>query len=207
MDLTHRFVETWGDWDAQVHDAREATAFLRSAKDETLLELLAGESDQPRNHERDIISTEIANRLTRRSVELPGGATDVYHAARVAYEAAAKSQIAILTAGGLLKAHGDDELGTSIAGAAIVTLDTTRAAMDAARKHLADLQAALAQSRVAERLIEDAAHAALEAAIKAEQGAAKVAQLGRVREAAAARQAAFELHQAADEATRILRER
>lgn len=207
MRLTDRFALTWTKWDERVHSPREATSFLTSAKDEELLELLAGESEKDRKYERDIVATEVINRLSRRSMELPGGATTVYRAARAAHEAAVQSQIAIHTAGGVLKAYGDDELGGAISAAAIVSLDTTKLAVDAARGHLSEVQAALAQSRVAERLIQDAAHAAIEAAVRAEQGARRVAELGKEAEAKAALDAAKLLRAAADEAVDMLGER
>lgn len=205
MEIRDRFADTWIDWDERVQGRTDAAAFLRAAKDEQLLELLAGESDRDRKYERDILATEIQNRLARRSMELPGGATDVYRAASVAHEAAVQSQIAIHTAGGILKANGDSDLGVSISAAAIVSLDTTRLALDAAREHLSELQAAFAQSRVAERLIHDAAQAALEAAVKTEQGAARLASLGHARDAAAAREAASRLREAAEDAAQQLR--
>lgn len=205
MDITDRFAQRWVRWDARVHDPEQASRFLRSAKDEELLELLAGDSSKDRKYERDIVTTEIQNRLATRNREHPEGAEGVLRAAQVAYEEAAKGQRAIHTAEAILKASGDTDLGVSISSAAFVSLDTTKVALDAARAHVAELQASLAQSRVAERLIEDAEQAALEVAAKATHAAQRVAELGHEAEASEAREAARRIRDAAAEAARRLR--
>ena len=205
MEITDRFAQRWETWDARVHGREEAAAFLKSAKDEELLELLAGCSDKDRKYERDVVTTEIQNRLARRAKEHPEGAEQVFRAAYAAYEAAAKGQKAIHTAEGILKASGDTDLGVSVSASAIISLDATKLAMEAAQAHVAELQAAQAQSRIAERLVEDAAQAALEVAAKTDRGAGRVAELGHEAEARAAREAAQRIREAAAEAAQKLR--
>lgn len=204
MEISDRFASRWDEWDARVRNNAQANAFLRTAKDEDLLELLAGGSTKDRKYERDIVTTEIQNRLASRNRDHPLGADEVLDAARVAYEAAASGQKAIHTAEAILKASGDLELGTSVSAAAYVSLDSTKVALDAARAHAAELQSALAQSRVAERLLEDAAQAALEVVEKAAAGAKRVEQLGHVAEARAAREAAELIRSAAEVAAKKL---
>lgn len=206
MEITDRFARRWEDWDDQVQDREGAVAFIRHAKDEELLELLAGDSDKDRKYERDVVMTELQNRLTNRHVEHPQGADEVMLAAQQAYEAAAAGQRAIHTAEGILKASGDMELGMAVSSAAYLSLDTTKVALEAAREHAAELQAALMQSRIAERLIEDAAEAALEVVERAAAGAKRVEELGHVDEARAAREAAELIRVAALVAATKLRE-
>lgn len=205
MQISDRFAERWTEWDERVRDREDATRYLLVAKDEELLELLAGDSPKDRKYERDIVTTELQNRLARRHLQHPEGADDVLAAAQYAYEAAANGQKAIHTAEAILKASGDMDLGASVSSAAYVSLDTTRVALDAARAHAAELQAALSQSRIAERLLEDAAQAALDVVEKAAAGAKRVEQLGHVAEAKAAREAAELIRIAAEVAARKLR--
>jgi len=206
MDITERFAQHWLAWDERVHDRDEAAAYLRTAKDEDLLELLAGSSPKDRKYERDVVTTELQNRLAGRHMAHPRGADEVLVAAQQAYEAAAGGQKAIHTAEAILKASGDVELGTSVSTAAYISLDTTKVALEAARSHAAELQAALTQSRIAERLLEDAAQAARDVLDKAAAGAKRVAELGHVAEAEAARKAAELIRVAADIAAQKLRE-
>lgn len=206
MALKDRFASRWDAWDEEVHDRGDAAPYLAAAKDEELLELLAGWSDKDRKYERDIIAVEIQNRLAERSRKLPGGADDVLRAAFVAYGAAASSQKAIHAAEAILKASGDIELGRTVSASAYLSLDTTKLAMEAAQAHAAEVQAALTKSRIAEQLVEDAAEAAREAAEKAELGAKRVAELGHTEEAEAARAAAKRLRETAEEVARRLRE-
>lgn len=206
MEITDRFAQRWLEWDEHVRDREEAGAYLRAAKDEDLLELLAGDSPKDRKYERDIVTTELQNRLTGRHVGHPQSADEVLLAAQVAYEAAANGQKAIHTAEAILKASGDIALGTSVSAAAFVSLDTTKVALEAARAHAAELQAALTQSRIAERLLEDAAHAARDVLDKAAAGAKRVAELGHVAEAEAAHKAAELIRVAAVVAAQKLRE-
>lgn len=206
MDITDRFGDRWDEWDANVHDRAQARKFLRAAKDEDLLELLAGDSSKDRKYERDIVTIEIENRLSARNRTHPQGADEVLEAARLAYEAAARGQLAIHTAEAILKASGDTDLGTSVSTAAFLSLDSTKLALEAAQTHAAELQKALAQSRVAERLVEDAAEAALLVVEKAAAGARRVAELGHLAEAQAASEAARVIRDAATEAARKLRE-
>lgn len=205
MEITDRFARRWLEWDEEVHDREEAGTYLRAAKDEQLLELLAGDSPTDRKYERDIVTTELQNRLVSRHVTHPRGADDVLVAAQEAYQAAADGQKAIHTAEAILKASGDMELGTSVSAAAYVSLDTTKVALEAARAHAAEIQAALTQSRIAERLIEDAAQAALDVVERAAAGAKRVAELGHLAEAKAAQEAADLIRAAAEVAAKKLR--
>lgn len=204
MDVIDRFSARWTEWDARLRGGQAAETFVKAAKDEELLELLAGNSPRDRKYERDVVAVEIQNRLAQRAREHPESAEAVFRAAYHAYEAAAQGQKAIHTAEGILKASGDVALGVSVSASAIVSLDATKLAMEAAQTHVAELHAAQSQSRVAEQLIEDAAEAALEAAAKAEKGADRIAELGHDEEAAAALAAAKELREAAEAAARRL---
>jgi hypothetical protein len=206
MTPTDRFADRWREWDSRVHERADATAFLKTATDETLIELLAGNSDRDRKYERDIIATEIQNRLAKRATDHPEGADEVFRAAYAAYEEAARGQRAMHTAENILKTHGDVELGNAVSLAANLSLDATRLAMKAAQQHAIDLQAARAQSRIAARLAEDAEQIAEEAQAKAERAAARVAELGHAAEAQAAREAAARLHDAAATAAKKLRD-
>lgn len=206
MEIVDRFAHRWLEWDAQVDGREQATAYLYAAKDEQLLELLAGGSPRDRKYERDIVMTELQNRLANRHIEHPQSADEVLLAAEQAYEAAANGQKAIHTAEAILKASGDLDLGTSVSTAAFVSLDTTKVALDAARVHAAELRAALAQSRIAERLIEDAATAARDVLDKAAEGARRVTELGHRAEAEAAREAADLIRVAAQVAAEKLRD-
>ncbi|MEA3201822.1 MAG: hypothetical protein QOE90_3250 [Thermoplasmata archaeon] len=205
MQPFDRFAQRWDTWDAQVHDGEDVRTFLDAAKDEELLELLAAESPKKRKYERDIVMTELQNRMTGRNLEQPQGAADVLVAAELAYEAAANGQMAIHTAEAILKASGSTELGSSVSSAAYLSLDTSRVALDAARAHSAELQAALAQSRVAERLIEDAAEAARLVVERAAAGAKRIEELGHREEADAAREAAALIQTAVEVAAKKLR--
>ena len=204
MDVTDRFARQWERWDEAVRSREDAGPYLAAAKDEELVELLAGESDRDRKYERDIVATEIANRLARRNRGLPQGAEDVLRSAEAAYKAAAEGQKAIHTAEAILKASGEQELGVTVSSSAYASLDTTKLALEAAQDHASEVQAAVAQSRFAERLVQDAADVAREAAQKAGEGAARIEALGHGTQAAKAREAAEALHDAArqvDEAT------
>lgn len=206
MEITDRFADRWDEWDARVPSRAEAAAYLRHAMDEDLLELLAGSSPRDRKYERDIVTIELQNRLSGRHMAHPRGAEEVRLAAQQAYEAAAEGQKPIHMAEAILKANGDMELGSSVSTAAYVSLDSTKLALEAARAHAAELQSALTQSRVAERLLEDAAQAARDVLDKAAAGAKRVAELGHVAEADAARKAAELIRVAALVAAQKLRE-
>lgn len=205
MEITDRFADRWHEWDERVATRSDAAAFLRDAMDEDLLELLAGTSAKDRKYERDIVTIELQNRLSGRHMSHPRGAEEVLLAAQKAYEAAADGQKPIHMAEGILKANGDTELGASVSTAAFVSLDSTKLALDAARSHAAELQSALIQSRIAERLLEDAAEAARDVLDKAAAGAKRVAELGHVAEADAARKAAELIRIAADVAAQKIR--
>lgn len=206
MAITDRFALSWVRWDQRVQQGQEPTVFLKSAKDEELIELLAGDSGTDRKYERDIVAVEIQNRLAQRNRSLPLGADEVLKAAYIAYEAAAKSQRAIHAAEGILKASGDTALGVAVSGSAIASLDTTKLALEAAQEHAANVQATLAQSRVAEQLAQDAVDSAMQAAAKAQLGAERIAELGHEEEARVAREAAEALRAAAEDVAREVAE-
>lgn len=202
MSITDRFASSWERWDKKAQDGHSPAALLRSAKDEELLELLAGICGEERQYERDIVAVEIQNRLAQRNRALPSGADEVLEATSVAYEAAAKGQLAVHTAEGILKASGDVELGAAVSASAIASLDTTKLAQAAAQEHAATVQAMLTQSRVADQLAQDAADSALKAAAAAERGAERIAELGHAEEAEAAHVAADALRVAAEDVAR-----
>lgn len=206
MGLTDRFAARWIEWDHKVHGREEATRFLADAKDEDLLELLAGASERDRKYERDIITTEIQNRLATRNKELPEGADEVQRAAALAHETAVAAQKALHTAESILKASGDVELGTEVSASAYLNLDTTKLALEAADAHAHDVQAALMRSRVAERLVQDAADAAAVTAAKVEKGADRVADLGHEAVAEEARVVAKRIRETSEDVARKLRE-
>lgn len=198
MEITDRFAKHWQKWDGSVRDRADIPAFLRAAKDEDLIELLAGSSaSADRKYARDVIATEILNRLHKRHNDLPSAAGEVLHAAEQAYEAAADGQRAIHTAESILKASGDSALGAKVSAAAYASLDTTRLAFEAAQQNSADVQATVAQSRVANRLAEDAAMTAKEGSDATRAAAASLKDSGHDKEAKAAHKAATEIEDAA----------
>lgn len=206
MHVSDRFGELWRKWDASVRERADIPAFLARATDEDLVELLAGASAADRKYERDIVATEIVNRLGRRHRDLPAAADQVLRSAEIAYEAAAEGQRAIHTAEGILKATGETELGAEVSASAYASLDTTRVAFEAAQKNSADVQATVSQSRIAKMLAEDAGRSAEKTADATEAAMDHLESIGHHKEASAARQAASEMLDAADdtiEATRV----
>ena len=160
MHITDRFAKLWVNWDATVQSRADIPDVLRSAKDEDLIELLAGASAQDRKYERDVVATEILNRLHRRHSDLPAAAAEVLRSAEAAYEAAAQGQQAIHTAEGILKAEGKAALGAEVSASAYTSLDTTKLAFEAAKQNISDVQASVSRSRIANRLAEDAVNVA-----------------------------------------------
>lgn len=60
----HRYRRLWERWDGAVAAGRRPHEFLQEVSDESLIELLAGATEQ-RQYERDLIATELKNRMVR----------------------------------------------------------------------------------------------------------------------------------------------
>lgn len=193
MHVSDRFGELWRKWDASVQERADIPGFLERATDEDLVELLAGASAVDRKYERDIVATEIVNRLGRRHRDLPAAADQVLRSAEIAYEAAAEGQRAIHTAEGILKATGEAELGEEVSASAYASLDTTRVAFEAAQKNSADVQATVSQSRLAKLLAEDAGRTAERTSDATEAAMGHLESTGHHKEAGAARRAASDM--------------
>lgn len=198
MEISDRFGRLWERWDSRVRDRSDIPLYLTEAKDEDLIELLAASAPQERKYERDIIATEILNRMRRRTTSLPSAASEVLRSAEAAYEAAAEGQKAIHTAEGILKATGEEALGAEVSATAYASLDTTKLAFEAAQQNSADVRATIAQSRVAHHLADDASHVAREASDATRAAAEPLAEAGRHKEADAAREAADKIHRATE---------
>ncbi|HUR69976.1 MAG TPA: hypothetical protein VM370_12080 [Candidatus Thermoplasmatota archaeon] len=198
MDVTDRFAKLWERWDGDVGERSQIPAYLARATDEDLVELLAAASAKDRKYERDVIATEVLNRLHRRQNDLPAAAAEVLRSAHAAYEAATKGQRAIHTAEGILKAHGDEELGADVSASAYASLDTTRLAFEAAQQNSADVEAAISRSRIAQELAQDAAKTAERTGEATREAAGSLAASGHKHEAKQAQKAADEITDAAN---------
>lgn len=221
MAISDRFAQLWDEWDGRLREGGDIRAFLEAAKDEELIELLAGESARDRQYERDVVATEILNRLHRRHTEFPAGAETVLHSAEAAQRSAEAGQAAIHASEALLHAAGEHELGQSISESAYESLDATKLALDAAQHHAAAVQKSLSQSRLGEeerRLPPETPEEELE---RTAQAAARAAQrgsdltadleahmdaLGKGPEGKAAAEAGRAIQEAADAAARTARE-
>ena len=190
MEFSNRFADLWKRWDGSVRDRSEIPDYLAQATDEDLIELLAGAPVGERKYECDVVATEILNRLHRRNRALPDVADEVLRSAEAAYHAAAEGQRAIHTAESILKASGDEELGQSVSASAYASLDTTRLAFEAAQRNSSDVQAAVAQSRVARQLADDAETKARTAVDATQEARTALEQAGHPDAAAEARAAA-----------------
>lgn len=162
MDDDARFGRLWADWDGRIDAGESPADILRDALDEDLVEVLGGESEQNRKYARDIIATELLNRLHARSSKHPAAAKVAQESARVAHEVAQDGQRAIHRAETLLKDSGQHELGDAVSASAYKSLDASEAAFGAAKDHAEALHETLAQSRVGAELAQDAADAAEE---------------------------------------------
>lgn len=171
METSNRFAKLWEAWDARIDGGESRVSFLNAAKDEELIELLAGESARNRRIERDVIATEILNRMHRRNTSFPGGADAVVAAAEGAQRAAEAGQAAIHASEALLHAAGEHALGQSVSESAYESLDLTKVALEAAQDHASDVQTNLAQSRLGTEAIAQR-HADAEAAADAAARAA-----------------------------------
>lgn len=157
-----RFGKLWAQWDARVDRGEAPADILESAKDEDLVEVLGGKSDLDRKYARDIIATELLNRLHSRSVKHPAAAKAAQDSAKIAHQAAEDGQEAIHKADNLLKESGQVELGTAVSASAYASLDASKAAFEAARDLSEDLHQTLSKSRAGGVLASDAARAAQE---------------------------------------------
>lgn len=195
-----RFGKLWATWDERVASGQAPADILREAKDEDLVELLAGESTSDRTYARDVIGTELLNRLRRRSLRHPAEATAAVETAQTAHEAARDGQEAIHRAEGILKDSGQWDLGASVSASAYRSLDATQAAFDAAKDSAESLQKSLVQSRVGNELAEEAARTADEGRAITEDIETEMERLGRGPEGRAAGAASRAISRAADEA-------
>lgn len=195
-----RFGRLWAAWDAQIASGQPPGDILRSAKDEDLIELLAGESKLDRKYARDIIATEILNRMHARSTTQHSGARGVEASARAAHEVAQDAQEAIHHAEGILKASGEFELGAAVSASADASLVATEAAFDSAKIQAEALHETLAQSRMGAELAAEAADVADKGREITRELERKMAKIGRGEAGRAASAAARDIHKAADEA-------
>lgn len=146
--FSDRFADLWVAWDTRHDEGDNVQPFLAAAKDEELIELLAGESVRNRKYERDVIATEILNRLHRRNTSVPASADAVLRAAEAAELSAEAGQAAIHTCEALLHAAGEHDLGQAVSESAYHSLDAAKLALDAAHRHAVEVQVNLAQSRL-----------------------------------------------------------
>lgn len=200
MDEEARFGRLWTEWDARVDRGESPTDILKSAKDEDLVEVLGGESVRNRKYARDIIATELLNRLHSRSTKHPAAAKAAEASAKLAHDAATEGQAAIHEAERLLKASGQEVLGASVSASAYASLDASKAAFDAAREHADSLHQTLAQSRVGGDLARDAALAAQEGSDITRTLAQQMKSIGKGKEGRAADAAGRNIQTTADKA-------
>lgn len=205
MEITERFARMWTEWDEKAGDRKDVPHYLRGAKDEDLVELLASSSQKDRKYERDVIATEILNRLHRRHRDLPSAADAVLESAEAAYHAASAGQQAIHTAEGILKAQGDEELGTEVSASAYESLDTTKAAFEAAQRNSKDVQRTVSQSRLTHDLAKEATRTAKRASDATRDAADALAGSGHSGAAHRAQKAADKIVEKADAATQATR--
>lgn len=195
-----RFARLWETWDAR-HAAGERPAdILVGAKDEELVEILAGESKEDRGYARDIIATELLNRLSSRFREQPVTANAAARSAKASQAAAAEGQEAIHRAEGILKSSGHYDLGASVSASADRTLEATNAAFSAAKDSARSAERSLSQSRAGTELADEAAQTAKEGRVLTEQIEETLDDLGRGKEGRAAAAASRAMSDAAEDA-------
>lgn len=200
MDDHARFGKLWAQWDKRVDEGESPADILRDSKDEDLVEVLGGESERDRKYARDIIATELLNRLHSRSSKHPAAAKVAERSARLAHEAAQEGQEVIHHAEGILKDSGQGELGSSVSASAYKSLDASRAAFTAAKEHAGALHETLAQSRVGGELAEDAARAAELGRKVTHDLGEQMESLGKGKEGRAAKEASRTIKTTADQA-------
>ena len=199
MDDDARFGRLWKEWDASIARGESPQNILREAKDEDLIEILAGESDVDRRYARDVIATELLNRVRGRSTNQPAAATAAADSAQAAHKTTQQGQEAIHRAEGILKHSGQWELGASVSASAYRSLDATEAAFTAAKDSAESLQRSLSQSRVGNELAEEAARTAQEGRDITEDIEVEMERLGRGKEGRAAAAASRAISEAAEE--------
>lgn len=192
-----RFGKLWAEWDRRIEAGEAPGAILKDAKDEDLVEILAGESDRDRKYARDIIATELLNRIHGRSATHPAGARAVAVSAETAHKAAQDGQEAIHRAEGILKESGQWDLGDSVSASAYASLDATKAAFTAAEKQADSLQGSLSQSRAGSDLAEEASRTASEGRDITRELEQQMDHLGRGKEGRAATEASHAIQEAA----------
>lgn len=195
-----RFGKLWSAWDARIATGQPPGDILRNAKDEDLVEILAGESRLDRRYARDIIATEILNRMHARSTTQHPGAREVEASARAAHEVAQDSQEAIHHAEGILKSSGQYALGAAVSASADASLLATGAAFDSAKIQAEALHETLAQSRVGAELAAEAAEVADEGREITRELEQKMDAIGRGKEGRAASAAARDIQRATERA-------
>ena len=197
-----RFEKLWSRWDERVAAGTPPVELLREAKDEELIEILAGESRLDRKYARDIIATEMLNRLHARSASQHPGAKIVEDSAREAHRAAKDGQEAIHHAEGILKANGEVSLGSAVSRSADASLIATRAAFDSAKVQAAALHQTLAQSRLGEELAAEAVAVADEGRDVTRELESTMHALGRGDEGRAASEASRRIQEATGHAAK-----
>lgn len=202
MSEDARFGKLWTEWDTRVDRGESPTDILRNAKDEDLVEVLGGESVKDRKYARDVIATELLNRLRSRSTKHPAAAKAAEASAKVAHDAAKDGQEAIHEAEELLKGSGQQELGASVSTSAYASLDSSKAAFEAAREHSDSLHQTLNQSRAGGDLTRDAARAAQEGSDVTRELGEQMKSIGKEREGKAADQAGRKIQATADKAAK-----
>lgn len=195
-----RFGKLWEEWDDRIESGEAPAVILRDAKDEDLVELLGGESLQDRKYVRDVIATELLNRLRARSTHPPAAASVATRSAQDAHEEAQKGQEAIHRAEGILKHSGQWDLGASISASAYRSLDATQAAFEAAENSATAIQESLARSRVAAELADEAAQAAEDGLAITEKLEKHMEEIGRGEAGRDAKDASLAISTAADAA-------
>lgn len=195
-----RFGKLWREWDARVDRGEAPGTILKDAKDEDLVEILGGESAKDRKYARDIIATELLNRLYSRTREHPSAAKAAEASARRAHDAAKEGQAAIHEAEGLLKTSGQKELGDSVSSSAYATLDASKAALDDVEKHAASLEQTLGQSRAGGDLARDTAEAAQAGSDVTHKLEQQMKRIGKGKEGKAAAEAGEKIQATADKA-------
>lgn len=200
MENQGRFGKLWDAWDARIRRGDQPTAILREAKDEDLVELLGAESMGDREYARDIIATELLNRLRSRSTRQSAAANAATSSAETAHEAAQEGQEAIHRAEGILKHSGEWDLGAKVSASAYRSLDATEAAFTAAKDSAHHLEHSLSQSRTGNDLAGEAARVADKGRKITEQIEDKMDDLGRGEEGRAAGAASRAISKAAEEA-------
>lgn len=200
MEDSSRFGKQWKEWDARIDKGESPVEILRGSKDEDLVEVLGGESGVvDRRYARDVIATELLNRLRARSVKHPASAKAAQDSAKLAHDAAKEGQGRIHRAEGLLKRSGQHELGAAVSASAYKSLDASKAALDATKEHAVSLDASLSQSRGASELADEAAKVAGEGRKITRKLGEKMESMGRGQEGRDAADASTAIKKSADQ--------